>query len=183
MSMPDFVQYGQLTPEGQKVVDHIEGVIDEALAACDGQNITPLNEMAGVYQEFYAMVKSTGAVKLEDWVKSRSYPTGQIWGRIVEAEKQAERAEKAEAQQGQLDERLAKLEEQLAAVLQENAALKAQVSVTEDENAATEEEADEPEAEKKLAPKRRRRKTQTQDTEGQEAPAETNAEGEPAQEE
>lgn len=135
--MVDFVQGNQITPAGQRILDHINVVLNEALEQAK-TDVNALNALAGHYKDYWANVISLKSVDNAQWLREHNYAASVTLSLL---EKQDEDAKEKAAQEqkneqvNELAEKLATLEAKLTEALATNDALKA-------ENAALTEQKD-----------------------------------------
>ncbi|RPJ00025.1 MAG: hypothetical protein EHM39_05525 [Chloroflexi bacterium] len=111
--MPDLVRGDQLTEDGRKVIALLDATLDQAEALIEGQNMAPLNALAGPFQDYYINVRKAHLHTPESWLKNRTYAAFALWEQVREQEKTIATAEKADT----MEQRLEKLEASIAALL------------------------------------------------------------------
>ena len=117
MSDPIFVQGGQLTDAGKKVVDYIEAAIAKAEALVEGQDITPLNQMSGPMKDYWLNVQKAHILNPSEFVRDRRYAASKVW-ELVEAEEKARAAEaQTDTRANDLEARLKMVEDKLTEAL------------------------------------------------------------------
>jgi hypothetical protein len=111
MSVPDFIQNGELTPAGLAVKTRIEMQIAAAQRLVeDKKDIGYINGLAGHLKHYYVNVASLRSITPALWLKEQTYAASVVWGEI-EAERQlAEEAAVVQGQQNDTNARLDRLE-------------------------------------------------------------------------
>jgi len=136
MTVPELIQNGQLTPEGEKTRDFIESLFE---AADKSNNLSVLNSLGGYASHYYVNAYKGGGkgfgITPEQWFEDFQYTgAASAWHDMRRFEQQAEEAQQvAEAvdEVGNIAAELKKLQEaleeqkrQLAAVKGENTKLR-----------------------------------------------------------
>lgn len=91
--MPDFTKHGELTAEGQRVADYMDGVLAEA-----GDNIDAINALPGHVKSWYVHVRKMHTATPGGWMESNGYAAGAVHQYLIEQDAAAAAA-KAEKQQ------------------------------------------------------------------------------------
>ena len=179
VKIPEFVQRGQLTPEGQALIEWIEKQIAYALDLLESKrDVNFYNGMAGPLKHYDIHVQRLRAYGPDSnyarvtWLKEFAYGASVMYENML-IEREAAEAEKRNsetaAKTGDLESKLAKMQEDLAAVIAENKRLSEAAKVTVTVETAGDETPE-------VVQKHKAGKGRKSEVEGSETPAETAAE-------
>lgn len=122
--MPDFVQNGFVTPEGKRVIEHMESTINVAESA---DSIDALNSLSGPLKHYYLNVMKAKTLSEGEWLRDYSYAAGTVHQALVEADTdKAEKDALKEADAGIAAE-LEKVKQLLESVVTDNKALRSEL--------------------------------------------------------